>query len=105
MAAVYAELRAQEVAAKVPHSYTTARTLLSILRLSLVLQHHCPGMRNLTTPAHGAASDLLFDILACPRSCISTIRLAAASLVYGHPKNAPFKENSGSCTSHLLQAV
>jgi len=34
VAAVYAELRAQEVAAKVPHSYTTARTLLSILRLS-----------------------------------------------------------------------
>ena len=37
IAAVYAELRAQEVAAKVPHSYTTARTLLSILRLSQAL--------------------------------------------------------------------
>lgn len=34
---MYAELRAQEVAAKVPHSYTTARTLLSILRLSQAL--------------------------------------------------------------------
>lgn len=34
IAAVYAEMRGQEAAAKVPHSYTTARTLLSILRLS-----------------------------------------------------------------------
>ena len=37
VAAVYAEMRAQEAAAKVPHSYTTARTLLSILRLSQAL--------------------------------------------------------------------
>lgn len=34
VAAVYAEMRAEEAAADVPHSYTTARTLLSILRLS-----------------------------------------------------------------------
>ncbi|KAK9806786.1 hypothetical protein WJX72_002809 [[Myrmecia] bisecta] len=37
IAAVYAEMRADEAAAKVPHSYTTARTLLSILRLSQAL--------------------------------------------------------------------
>lgn len=35
--AVYAELRAEEAAAEVPHSYTTARTLLSLLRLSQAL--------------------------------------------------------------------
>ena len=37
VAAVYAEMRAEEVAADVPHTYTTARTLLSILRLSQAL--------------------------------------------------------------------
>jgi hypothetical protein len=37
VAAVYAEMRAEEAAAQVPHSYTTARTLLSILRLSQAL--------------------------------------------------------------------
>lgn len=37
VAAVYAEMRAEEAAADVPHSYTTARTLLSILRLSQAL--------------------------------------------------------------------
>jgi hypothetical protein len=37
VAAVYAEMRAEEAAAEVPHSYTTARTLLSILRLSQAL--------------------------------------------------------------------
>lgn len=37
VAAVYAELRAEEAASDMPHSYTTARTLLSILRLSQAL--------------------------------------------------------------------
>lgn len=37
IAAVYAEMRADEVASEVPHSYTTARTLLSILRLAQAL--------------------------------------------------------------------
>ena len=37
VAAVYSEMRAEEVAQEVPHSYTTARTLLSILRLSQAL--------------------------------------------------------------------
>ena len=37
IAAVYAEMRAEEAAAAVPHSYTTARTLLSILRLAQAL--------------------------------------------------------------------
>ena len=37
MAAVYAEMRQEEAQAQVPHSYTTARTLLSILRLSQAL--------------------------------------------------------------------
>lgn len=37
VASVYAELRAEEAAAEVPHTYTTARTLLSILRLSQAL--------------------------------------------------------------------
>lgn len=37
IAAVYGEMRAQEAAAKVPHNYTTARTLLSMLRLSQAL--------------------------------------------------------------------
>ena len=37
VAAVYAEMRADEAAAQMPHSYTTARTLLSILRLSQAL--------------------------------------------------------------------
>ena len=37
VAANYSQLRADEVAAEVPHSYTTARTLLSILRLSQAL--------------------------------------------------------------------
>lgn len=37
VSAVYAELRAEEAAAEVPHSYTTARTLLSLLRLSQAL--------------------------------------------------------------------
>ena len=37
VAAVYAEMRAEEAAAQVPHSYTTARTLLSILRLAQAL--------------------------------------------------------------------
>ncbi|KAL3138278.1 Mcm2-7 hexameric complex component [Trebouxia sp. C0010 RCD-2024] len=37
VAVVYSEMRADEVAQEVPHSYTTARTLLSILRLSQAL--------------------------------------------------------------------
>lgn len=37
ISAVYAELRAEEAAAEVPHSYTTARTLLSLMRLSQAL--------------------------------------------------------------------
>ncbi|KDD73422.1 mini chromosome maintenance complex MCM2/3/5 protein, partial [Helicosporidium sp. ATCC 50920] len=37
LTAVYAELRAEEAASDQPHSYTTARTLLSILRLSQAL--------------------------------------------------------------------
>jgi len=37
VATVYAEMRAEEAAAEVPHSYTTARTLLSILRLAQAL--------------------------------------------------------------------
>ncbi len=37
VAAVYSEIRADEVASEVPHSYTTARTLLSVLRLSQAL--------------------------------------------------------------------
>ena len=37
VAAVYAELRAEEAASEMPHSYTTARTLLSILRLGQAL--------------------------------------------------------------------
>lgn len=37
VAAVYSEIRADEVASEVPHSYTTARTLLSILRLAQAL--------------------------------------------------------------------
>ena len=37
VAAVYAEMRAEEAAAATPHSYTTARTLLSILRLAQAL--------------------------------------------------------------------
>jgi len=37
VAAVYSEIRADEVASEVPHTYTTARTLLSILRLSQAL--------------------------------------------------------------------
>ena len=37
VATVYSEMRAEEVAQDVPHSYTTARTSLSILRLSQAL--------------------------------------------------------------------
>ena len=37
VATVYSEMREEEVAQAVPHSYTTARTLLSILRLSQAL--------------------------------------------------------------------
>jgi DNA replication licensing factor MCM7 len=37
VATVYAELRQEEVQSSVPHTYTTARTLLSILRLSQAL--------------------------------------------------------------------
>ena len=37
VASIYAELRAEEAASDVPHTYTTARTLLSILRLSQAL--------------------------------------------------------------------
>ena len=37
ISSVYAELRAEEAAAEIPHTYTTARTLLSILRLSQAL--------------------------------------------------------------------
>ena len=37
VAAVYAEMRAEEAASDMPHTYTTARTLLSILRLSQAL--------------------------------------------------------------------
>lgn len=37
VAAVYAELRRQEAMSDRPHSYTTPRTLLSILRLSQAL--------------------------------------------------------------------
>lgn len=37
MAAVYAEMRMEEAQTEQPHSYTTARTLLSILRLSQAL--------------------------------------------------------------------
>lgn len=34
IASVYAEMRKEEAEAQIPHSYTTARTLLSILRLA-----------------------------------------------------------------------
>ena len=37
IAAVYAEMRLEETQTEQPHSYTTARTLLSILRLSQAL--------------------------------------------------------------------
>lgn len=37
VSAVYSELRAEEAAAEIPHSYTTARTLLSLLRLAQAL--------------------------------------------------------------------
>jgi DNA replication licensing factor MCM7 len=37
IAAIYAEMRDDEARARVPHSYTTARTLLSILRLATAL--------------------------------------------------------------------
>ena len=37
IAAVYSTLREDEVQQEIPHSYTTARTLLSILRLSQAL--------------------------------------------------------------------
>lgn len=37
LAAVYAEMRGEEAAAETPHTYTTARTLLSILRMSQAL--------------------------------------------------------------------
>ncbi len=37
IASVYAEMRKEEAEAHVPHSYTTARTLLSILRLAQAL--------------------------------------------------------------------
>lgn len=37
VAAVYADMRAKEKQSKVPHSYTTPRTLLSIMRLSQAL--------------------------------------------------------------------
>ena len=37
VADVYAEMRRDEAAAQMPHSYTTARTLMSILRLSQAL--------------------------------------------------------------------
>lgn len=37
IAAIYAEMRMEEAATEQPHSYTTARTLLSILRLSQAL--------------------------------------------------------------------
>lgn len=37
IASVYAELREVERSEQVPHSYTTARTLLSILRLAQAL--------------------------------------------------------------------
>jgi len=37
VAAVYAEMRMEEAQTEQPHSYTTARTLLSILRLSQAL--------------------------------------------------------------------
>lgn len=37
IAVVYAELRQEEASSKMPHSYTTARTLMSILRLSQAL--------------------------------------------------------------------
>ena len=37
IAAVYAEMRAEEAAAEVPHSYTTARTLLSVVRIAQAL--------------------------------------------------------------------
>lgn len=37
IAVVYAEMRQEEAGSKMPHSYTTARTLMSILRLSQAL--------------------------------------------------------------------
>lgn len=37
IAAVYADMRLEEAQTEQPHSYTTARTLLSILRLSQAL--------------------------------------------------------------------
>lgn len=37
IAAIYAEMRMEEAATEQPHSYTTARTLLSIMRLSQAL--------------------------------------------------------------------
>ena len=37
IAAIYADMRREEAQTEQPHSYTTARTLLSILRLSQAL--------------------------------------------------------------------
>lgn len=53
VAAVYAEMRQEEAQAQVPHSYTTARTLLSILRISQALARlrFAQSVAQVTSPA------------------------------------------------------
>lgn len=54
VAAVYAEMRRQEAMSDRPHSYTTPRTLLSILRLSQALAKL--RFDNVVSPKHGSDS-------------------------------------------------
>lgn len=66
IAAVYAEMRMEEAQTEQPHSYTTARTLLSILRLSQALARLRLDDVVTQVCSHGkAASDTLCNGAFC----------------------------------------
>ena len=83
VAAVYAEMRAEEAAADVPHTYTTARTLLSILRLSQALARLRFADAVEQVRARGAGRD------ACMGAGLGRARLACLCAAGGSPCVAP----------------
>lgn len=99
-------MRAEEAAAKVPHSYTTARTLLSILRLAQALarlrfddvvnQVRSAEQRKLTWAlAPIAASRVVLKVLG-PGPCGRNIFLELVLLPQGEAVHVPIDNDAGS---------
>lgn len=62
---MYAELRQEEASSKMPHSYTTARTLMSILRLSQALARLRFSQAVLQVGLPSLAHSALFTAQSC----------------------------------------